>query len=134
MNAQTLKQLNAGFRSFLDELFKECDEKQRDGVLFDEQVALKKFRRAFPKEFVSEEVLASLNGPGMTLEIAEELQRDKELYVDVRKELNRHRSREIVAELRDAQAVDAPWHDGFLSEINARELAWRCQGLVAEYS
>jgi hypothetical protein len=130
MNAQHIKEQNAKMRDFLDNLSRECDDAQRVGRLFDEGVALNHFRKAFPREFISEEILAAFASAGMTAELLAELQRDKELYSDVRKELNRQRSREIVAKLRDGQGEDKPWNDGLLSGMSKSDLVWRCDGLL----
>jgi hypothetical protein len=77
-----------------------------------------------------DELTLTLGGTELSGAVVAELRGNKGLHAEVRKELDRQRAREIVAEVRDRHGEEKPWNDGLLSGMIAAEIAWRCEDLV----
>lgn len=118
-------------RSILADLLAEFDDAEQSGRRLDAPFLAEALRRRIPQEFISAAVCDTVFGPGMTPELLAEIQNDSVLGAEVLKEARRHRARDLLAELRDAQ-TDTVWNDGLLTTMTEAEVEWRCAGLLAQ--
>jgi hypothetical protein len=116
-------------RSVLVELIAYVDKAKQSGRKLGANFPLAELRKKLPEQFRSEYVLDLLIGASD--ELRNELRNDEGLSAEVLKQAHRRRAGEIMAELHDAQ-TDRPWNDGLLTTMTEAEIAWRCDGLLAQ--